>query len=251
MTQENNNQNTNVKPQPMPATQTEVKPTPLPATPGKVEATPVNSQTANGPIIAQAPEFKKEEVKKAPVVNPTPATKTEAPKQEAVTPTQNVVNTNKKSGGNIFLFIVIIIIGAFVYKIDDVLNYFNQRHSPTPETTIKENTSDDLEGGYLVVGSSTGYIKLKSIKFSNFRKSDSSYVYFDYLSDRNYGIQNNLNLEIQLFDSNKTMIYSEDFNVNGSIESLLTRQYKILLEQEKYDKVYYALVVEKNINVGS
>ena len=240
---------TPVQPQPMPATGTPVQPQPVPLTPNNVAPTPLNNNDASQ-IFAAAPEFKQEaKPLSAPSVKPQPI---EMPKQEEnkpkeeVAPTQNIVNTTKKKSGNVILFIIIILIGVFVYKIDDVLDYFNQKYSPTPDAEVKKNDSDGLTDGYLLVGSSKGFIKLKSIKFSNVQKSDENTITIDYLADRKISNTNSLNIDIQLYDSNKVMIYNEMFSVDGSIEELLTKQYKLSLADEKYNDAFYALVLVKN-----
>ncbi len=237
----------NVKPQPMPATPGAPKPQPIPTTPGNVQPTPLNNNSSQ--IFAQAPEFKQESkqvIPTAPVQAPAETPKQQESKQkEEVAPTQNIVNTTKKKGSNIALFIVIILIGVFVYKIDDVLEYFNQRYSPTPEPEIKTNDSEGLTDGYLLIGSSKGFIKLKNIKFSNARKEIENTISIDYLPDRKITNTASLNIEIQLYDSNKVMIYNEMFSVNGNVEELLTKQYKIALDEEKYNNAFYALVLVK------
>ncbi len=228
-----------------------------PVAPNPVQSTPVpaavNNPTSNGLNFASAPtvsapvqqvqEAPKEEVTVAPIQpqnNP----------QTVVAPTQTVINTTKKKGNNIFLFLVIILIGVFIYYIDDALAYFNQNHSPVVDTAIKENASANLiDDKYMKLNEENSYIKLKGIKFNNVRKSVDDTEVISYASDKNYSNVSNLKLMIELYDETKSLIYSEQFNVFGTIESGTTRQYKISLKTEVYDKVFYASVAEKTTEV--
>ena len=131
-----------------------------------------------------------------------------------------------------------------------ILAYFNQNHSPVVDTKIKENASANLiDDKYMKLNEENSYIKLKGIKFNNVRKSIDDTVVISYASDKNYSNVSNLKLMIELYDETKSLIYSEQFNVFGTIESGTTRQYKISLKTEVYDKVFYASVAEKTTEV--
>ena len=247
-----NNQN-NVTPTPMPATpNTNVTPTKVPATlNASVAPTPVNGLNfAQAPSMPNAPVTSAQPQVQVPVQQPVqPAVQnvqTVQNPQNTVTPTeQTIVNTTKKKGSNFFLFLIIILIGLFIYYIDDALAYFNQNHTPTVDTTIKENASANLIDGMIKINEENSYIKLKSVKFYNIKKTSENVVSISYTSDRNYSNSNNLNLEIELYDENKNKIYNETFNVFGTIESGVTRQYKITLKDDEYKEVFYAKVLEK------
>ncbi len=249
----------NVVPSPMPATpSTNIAPTTMPATPNiNVAPTPVSNTSVNELNFAQAPSMPNATMPSAqpqvqsPIQQPVQATmqnvQTVQNQQSVVAPTeQTVVNTSKKKGNNIFLFIIIIAIGLFIYYIDDALAYFNQNHTPVIDTTIKENASANLIDGMIKVDEENSYIKLKSIKFYNVKKTGENIVSISYISDRTYSNSSNLKLEIELYDENKNKIYNEAFNVFGTIESGITRQYKITLKDNEYNNAFYAKVVESN-----
>ena len=159
-----------------------------------------------------------------------------------VKPTQNVIVTNKKSSSNIVIFIIIIAIGVFIYYLNDVLAYFNQNFSPVVENETKENGSENLVGGYIKIDTTNSYIKLKGIRFYNVKKLNSKNISISYVSDKNYTSSVPLNILIQVFNSNKEKIYEEIFNVSGSIESNVVRQYKLSLEENIYNNAVYLLV---------
>ena len=229
-TLENQNNLNGVKVSPMQAQanpQNTVVPTPMPANPQEVVTpTPIPANPQNN------------------VVNPIPLSNNPVA-QNVVTPKQNVINTSKKRSNHIFLFIVIILIALFIYYIDDVLVYFNQNFTPVIRSDIKENASANLIDGYIKINEENAYIKLKGIKFSNVKKNSDNAIFLTYISDRNYSNVGSLSLHIKIYNNEKEQIYNEIFNISGSIEANVSRQYKIILDEEKYNNAYYALITNE------
>lgn len=229
-TLENQNNLNGVKVSPMQAQanpQNTVVPTPMPANPQEVVTpTPMPANPQNN------------------VVNPIPLSNNPVA-QNVVTPKQNVINTSKKRSNHIFLFIVIILIALFIYYIDDVLVYFNQNFTPVIRSDIKENASANLIDGYIKINEENAYIKLKGIKFSNVKKNSDNAIFLTYISDRNYSNVGSLSLHIKIYNNEKEQIYNEIFNISGSIEANVSRQYKIILDEEKYNNAYYALITNE------
>lgn len=158
----------------------------------------------------------------------------------------NIINTSKKKGGNIILFVVLILIAAFIYFIDDILLYFNQNFIPVVENKVYENASANLIDGYIKIDENNAYIKIKSIKFDNVRKGSDNTIYLNYSSDKNYSNSNNLNIYIDFYNSNKELVKSEKFNVFGSIETQVSRQYKVKFTEQVYNDVYYVKIDTKS-----
>lgn len=221
-------QNTQNNIQPTPVVQNTqagvVQPTPMPASP--------QTNVVNPTPMPASPQTN--------VVNPTPMTNTVTPN------TQNVINTSKKRGGHVLLFIAIILIAAFIYYIDDVLAYFNQNFTPVVDGKIPDSGEANLIDGYIKIDDLSAYIKLNSVKFSNVKKNIDNSIVLSYVSDRNYATTNALNINIVIYNSNREQIYIEKFNVAGSIDAEVNRQYKIKLEESKYKDAYYVLVTNKS-----
>ena len=59
------------------------------------------------------------------VVNPIDASTGINPHNEVAPAETEVINTSHKKSSNIFMFIIIILIIVFIYKIDDVIAYFD------------------------------------------------------------------------------------------------------------------------------
>ncbi len=162
--------------------------------------------------------------------------------QSVVAPTQNVIMTGKKKSSAAFIFIAAVIVGAFIYFIDDILSYFNQNFSPVTENAEVESASSNLVNGMIKIGDQSSYIKLKFIRFYNVKKSTNNQIFISYISDKNYNNSNDLNIDLQLFDSNKEKIYEEKFSITGSIESNTTRQYKLIVDETVYNNSTYVLI---------
>ena len=165
------------------------------------------------------------------------------PQENVVKPVQTV-NTNNKKTSNIIWFIIVILVGVFIYFIDDILAYFNQSFSPVIESKTSENGSANLIDGFIKIGNTNSYIKLKSIRFYNVKKSNNA-LFISYISDKNYTASLPLEIVIELYNESKEKIYEEDFNVYGSIESNTSRQYKITLEDNTLNNAYYCLIKTK------
>lgn len=185
-----------------------------------------------------------------PVVNPSVQTinpnKQVQNNNSVVTPTQTIINTGNKKTISIVWFLLVILMGVFIYYIDDILAYFNQNFTPVvKEDTLSETGSANLVDGFIKIDTTNSYIKVKSIRFNNVKKGDNNAIFISYLSDKNYSAALPLGIVIEFYDQNKEKIYEEDFNVFGSIESSKTRQYKISLEEKKYNNAYYCLIKTK------
>ncbi len=249
----NNGQtNVNVTPTPMPSTNTPVTPTPMPAAPSTVTPTPVSTAASVVTPTPVAPNT-------VTPSNTVPANQVnnvvlnqQVPNQSVntsnvVAPTQNVINTGKKKSGNLFLFIVIILIGVFIYYIDDVLAYLNQSFTPVADESISDDVTANLvDGKYLRINDSeSSYRTIKSIKFYNFRKNENNTLSVSYLSQRSYANSNSVNLYIELYNSNKEKIYSEKFTTVGSIEALTLKQYTMNVEEEVHNNVNYMVITDE------
>lgn len=178
-----------------------------------------------------------------PVVNPNPQVSNN---DSVVTPTETVINTGNKKTISIVWFLLVIIMGVFIYYIDDILAYFNQNFTPVvKDDTLSETGSANLVDGFIKIDTTNSYIKVKSIRFNNVKKGENNVIFITYVSDKNYSAALPLGIVIEIYNQDKEKIYEEDFNVFGSIESNKTRQYKITLEEEKYNNAYYCLIKTK------
>ena len=230
--------NTNVTPIPMQAQPTQnVTPTPMPAQPGQT-VTPT-------PMPAQG------------VVNPNPTNLNTNPVNPNTTPTVvppnippssanqevTVINTNKSKSSNLILYILLILMVLFVLNIDTIIKYYdNYVNTGSLKGNTTENNTDNLVEGYVLINDSTGSIKLDSINFYNFRKSGDINLTFNYVSSLDYNNVSILDMYVEIYNSNKELLYKELFNLNNGIEKDSVRVYTIALDNYVYTNAYYALI---------
>ena len=223
--------------------QTPVNPMPAP-TPSAPVAPAMPTQTPVSPVQpTQVVQPVQNPNANGQVVQPmqTPVNANAQNQSSVVSPTQNVIMTNKKKTSVAFIFIAVILVGLFIYFIDDILAYFNQNYSPVIENTEVESSSANLTEGMIKIGEQTSYIKIKYIRFYNVKKSNNQ-IFISYLSDKNYNNVNELGIIIQLFNAEKEILFEDNFSVSGSVESGKTRQYKIIVEEDTYNDAVYALI---------
>ena len=242
MDNQNNNQNINsnvvpnvaspnaaVKTTPMPATpQQNYNPVNTPATPAQSSATPMNTQPS------------------------TPQPTVQTPPQSTVTPPVpnfnnsnevSVINTTKKKTSNVILIIFLLLLIVFVYKIDVVIKYYeNYVKTGSLKGDTETTDTDNLVNGYILINDSTGSMKMESINFYNFRKVENTTLSFNYLSSVDYTNSSSLKLYVEIYNSEKELLYKEQFNTVGNIEKDSVRIYSINIDNYVYTYGYYALI---------
>ena len=117
----NNGMNQNINSAP-------VKPTP--------QVQPTQQQVVSTPQIkpTQVNTVQVPNTSQKAVVNPSVQTinpnKQVQNNNSVVTPTQTIINTGNKKTISIVWFLLVILMGVFIYYIDDILAYFNQNFTP-------------------------------------------------------------------------------------------------------------------------
>ena len=151
-----------------------------------------------------------------------------------------IINTSHKKSSNIFMFIVIILIIIFIYKIDDVIAYFDNNFSPTIKDTVDNTSSSNLVNGFIVMNENNSFIKVEKIKFYNFVKSNNEITY-NYVSDKKYKTTDSLGIYIEIYNINKELLYKELVNISN-IETDTIRLNSMKVTNDVYQEAYYILV---------
>lgn len=151
-----------------------------------------------------------------------------------------IINTSHKKSSNIFMFIVIILIIIFIYKIDDVIAYFDNNFSPTINDTVDNTSSSNLVNGFIVMNENNSFIKVEKIKFYNFVKSNNEITY-NYVSDKKYKTTDSLGIYIEIYNINKELLYKELVNISN-IETDTIRLNSMKVTNDVYQEAYYILV---------
>lgn len=151
-----------------------------------------------------------------------------------------VINTSHKKSSNIFMFIIIILIIVFIYKIDDVIAYFDNNFSPVIDDTVDNTSSSNLVDGFIVMNENNSFIKVEKIKFYNFVKSNNEITY-NYVSDKKYKTTDSLGIYIEIYNINKELLYKELVNISN-IETDTIRLNRMKVTNDVYQDAYYILV---------
>ena len=165
-----------------------------------------------------------------------------------VTPTVNeqnqnneiVVNTTKKRTSNLILIILVFLMVLFVFNIDTVIDMYNN-YVNNGTLTNNNSTTDNLANGFIMIDEAS-YMNLKEIRFYNFKKKDGSVeVTFNYEANQKYDDASELKIYIELYNSDKEIIYKELFNPGGPLEKGTIRTYTLSLTNDVYTSAFYAL----------
>ncbi len=166
-------------------------------------------------------------------------------------PVVTEINTTTKKTNNAIIFILIVILALVSYFINDIANFYQEKLFPLFTNNDKNNDNNtsnndngfNLVDGYIKIGEPSSYINLKDIKFYNFRKNDSGkYISFNYLSSVKYSDIKEEEIYLELYDSNKEILYKELFNSESVIDKDSVSTYKININESEYNNVSYALV---------
>ena len=166
-------------------------------------------------------------------------------------PVVTEINTTTKKTNNAIIFILIVILALVSYFINDIANFYQEKLFPLFNNNDKNNDNNtsnndsgfNLVDGYIKIGEPSSYINLKDIKFYNFRKNDSGkYISFNYLSSVKYSDIKDEEIYLELYDSNKEILYKELFNSESVIDKDSVSTYKININESEYNNVSYALV---------
>ena len=230
----------NVTPTPMPAQGTPVTPVQMPAqgvpvTPTPVAPTPVSNTVVNNPNM-EDPNAKLTEVK----IPPSASNNVEEPQ---------VINTTKKKASNILLFIIIIILVVFAVNIDKISEMYDNYMKTGSLTASNADPDNTTTSGYIKIDDTSSSKKINNINFYNFRKSTTDLsIGFNYESSVKIDDSASLGIYVELYNSNKEILYKELFKVNDTIEMNSVSNYTMTLESDIHTNAYYALVKQYTIS---
>ena len=228
-----------------------------------VESTPVVEPTPSvetAPNVETVPSVETAPVQEAPVVPEVPTTPVVevAPVMPAQTTTTDSVvvvsNEKRKTASNFILIVMALGLVAFVFYIDEAIIFFENNILPhTPFATKITGTNngnsnstgtDNLVDGFLKVDDSTSFYWYDKIKFYNVVKSGNSNMLVGFLSDKNYNDVDSLGLNIELYNSEKGLLYKTEFKPAGNkIENSSASTVTFKVNELVYNNAYYAKIV--------
>ncbi len=218
-------------------------------------ATQVQNQNAS-PVVTQTVASTESQVvvpAVAPTTQSTPSVQTVTPPPQVVAPqavtpqTENeaiVINTTKKKTSNIIVFVLVILMILFAFNLDTVLDMINNYINNGTISNNNNTNTDNLSNGYIMINESSN-MSLEEIKFYNFRtKEDSVEVTFNYEVNKKHENAADLKIYIELYNSDKELIYRELFDPQETLEVGTIHTYSLNLTNDIYTSAFYALVKE-------
>ena len=234
-------------------------PTPAPA----VAQAPATEQTASTESPFFTPVSVQPEVSASPVL-PEPASPVEpfqaqpvqtepttSPQEVQAQGTENTVNQSeleviqtapKNSASNAVLIIFLILLIAFVLNIDTIISMYDQYKDSKNIVNPANKNTNNLTDGYILINENTSSIRLKDIKFYNFRKSQGKGITFSYEALAKYDNPSSLEIYVEIYNSEKEILYKELFNPNQKIEKDTVRTYTLNVDDDIFNNAFYALV---------
>lgn len=203
-------------------------------TPTEVESKPETVETTEQEIPIQ------EEVKEAEVA-PTVVVP-EQEKVQAQNGVEVIETATKNKTGNAILVVFLILMILFVFNIDFVIKIVDQyKASRNPGSEVNK-TTNNLTDGFILIDDNTSSIKLKDIKFYNFRKSIGKGVTFSYEVLANYSDASSLEIYVEIYNPEKELLYKELFDPKQKIEKDTVRSYIMDVDDIIFNNAFYALV---------
>lgn len=249
MNNDNNVQN-QINPQ---VAQPQVVAQPVPTVQPQVVAqnvAPVQAQPVAQPVVQTQP------VQQAPVASvnndiPAPAEATvidnNVPSEEVV-PTvveEQVVldNSQKKGGSNFVLIVLVLLLVVGLMYAEEIVQFIETNIIASDPTGVGEGNGDSLVGGYLLLNDVNGNMTVRSIKFYNLKKNSSNFtIGLNYESDLEYKNISEENIYLEVYNSNKELLYKHLFNVDEKISKNVVRTYSFELDADVFEDSFYALV---------
>ena len=204
---------------------------------------PVNNSTPSTAPVSETPGIPTaapaQEVSAIPEAAPA-QTVVDASKAQEVT----VINTAKeKKGGSTLLIVLLVVLVLFVFNMNTVINVFNNLYNSIlgkPQVVKNPNDGDNLLDGYILINEDSS-VETDNIKFYSFKKNDDA-LSFTYNASQKIQDVAILGIFIELYNTNKELLYKEVFNVSNGIDREVVKSYSIVLEDDIKASVHYARI---------
>ena len=252
MNNDNNIQN-QINPQ---VAQPQVVAQPVPAVQPQVVApsvAPVQTQPVAQPVVQTTPA-QQAPVASAPSVNNEIPVAAEATVIDNNVPSADVVptvveeqvvldNSQKKSGSNFILIILVLLPVVGLMYAEEIMQFVENNIISSDPTGVGDGNGDSLVGGYLLLNDVNGNMTVRSIKFYNLKKNSNNFtIGLNYESDLEFKNISEENIYIEVYTSNKELLYKHLFNVEEGISKNVVRTYSFELDADVFESAYYALV---------
>lgn len=140
------------------------------------------------------------------------------------------------------ILIILLAIVVFALALPKITSWFKKSsifsYTDTVNDVIENNTID----GMLEIGKESGSITAKNIQFYNFKKRSNNEISVVYLPSTGIKNVNESNIYIELYNSNKTVIYRTKFTSNTKLERKVQGTFSFKVLEDVYKDAKYAKV---------
>ena len=238
-----------------PAATAEVQP--APAAEPVVESAPV---AAEAPVTFEQPTDVETPVAVAPAPMPsqfsTPQINVAPAPAQTVTPAAEelvvVSNEKRKTASNVILVLLTISLVVFVFYIEEAVDFIET--NILPKTPFANNVNNNGNGtstdngslidGYIKIDDATASYNYEKIRFYNFSKSGGGNILVNYESTKNYNNVDKLGLYIEIYDSERSVLYKSLFApTNNKVENSSVGSVLLKVNDIIYKNAYFAKIV--------
>ena len=239
----------------------EVTETPAPAevpteTPVPTEApaadipapTELSSTPGDANVDTLSPEEKKEEeLPEEPPAEPVPTL------EEIIANPTNVseINTVKRKGSEGILILCVAIFAIFAFFMGDIIGFIEPLFKSTNPVIESNSTGDSSISGYLKIDDGVSEKTIENLRIYNVGKRNQSEINFTYISTKKIKSIDDLNIYIEVYNSNREILYKNHFAPNASGETGTARIYSFKVNKDIYDEAFYIdlkIYTEEDIN---
>lgn len=205
--------------------------------PAQEQATSANSAVQSNNVIAPT-----QNVVIQPEMPQNPESSVIAPQETVITPIQeSVINTEKKTTSNILFFVIIFILAICTFFIEDIMKIFNENVTQYINKNSDSSKSGNLVDGYMKI-EETSYMIKEKIKFYNFKRSSQTTLIMNYVPEKSIADPASSEIYIEIYTSDKELLYKELFDPGEKIEKDAIKQYSIDVSNDVYQGAFYALI---------
>lgn len=154
----------------------------------------------------------------------------------------NTKNKNEERKENRILLIILVIVILIVILLPQLTSWINKKSVFSYTDTVEDIINTKTVDGMLPIGETEGTITAKKIRFYNPDKKTNNEISIIYLPETGIKNVNELNIYIELFNSNKTIIHRTKFTNSQNLERKVQGIYRFKVNETIYKEAKYAKV---------
>jgi len=153
-----------------------------------------------------------------------------------------ITNTLELKRENRLLFIIIIALILFVIFLPTITRFVNRKSIFSYTNAMEDIVSNETVDGMLEIGKEKGSITVKNIRFYNPSKKGGNEISIVYLPETTIKNVDDMQIYIELYNSNKGVIYREKFTSDNKLERKVQGIMTMKVNGTIYKEASYAKV---------